>query len=56
MPRTKAGRVLQDLLAPAMLFRYAAYSFFVIMSSGFMIKSLNLIAGAAAKLFMGGAQ
>ena len=56
VPRTKAGRVLQDLLAPAMLFRYAAYTFFVIMSSGFMIKSLNLIAGAAAKLFMGGAQ
>lgn len=44
-PKTAAGRVLQQLLHPANLFRFAAFSFAVIMSSDFMIKSLNLIAG-----------
>ena len=44
-PKTAAGRVIQQLLHPANLFRCAAFSFAVIMSSDFMIKSLNLIAG-----------
>ena len=44
-PKTAAGRVIQQLLHPASLFRFAAFSFAVIMSSDFMIKSLNLIAG-----------
>jgi ferredoxin len=44
-PKTAAGRVFQELLHPAQLFRFAAFTFAVIMSSDFMIKSLNLIAG-----------
>ena len=44
-PRTAAGRVIQQLLHPANLFRFAAFTFAVVMSSDFMIKSLNLIAG-----------
>ncbi len=44
-PKTAAGRAFQQLLHPANLFRFAAFSFSVIMSSDFMIKSLNLIAG-----------
>lgn len=44
-PKTAAGSVIQQLLYPANLFRFAAFSFAVIMSSDFMIKSLNLIAG-----------
>ena len=44
-PKTAAGRIIQQLLHPAQLFRFAAFSFAVIMSSDFMIKSLNLIAG-----------
>ena len=44
-PKTAAGHVIQQLLHPANLFRFAAFSFAVIMSSDFMIKSLNLIAG-----------
>ena len=44
-PKTAAGRTLQQLLHPANLFRFAAFSFSVIMSSDFMIKSMNLIAG-----------
>ena len=50
-PKTAAGRVIQQLLHPASLFRFAAFSFAVIMSSDFMIKSLNLIAG-----FFGGSK
>lgn len=49
--KTVAGRVIQQLLHPASLFRFAAFSFAVIMSSDFMIKSLNLIAG-----FFGGSK
>lgn len=45
------ARVIQQLLHPANLFRFAAFSFAVIMSSDFMVKSLNLIAG-----FFGGAK
>ena len=43
--KTAARRVIQQLLYPSQLFRFAAFSFAVIMSSDFMIKSLNLIAG-----------
>ena len=50
-PRTAAGRVIQQLLNPANLFRFAAFTLTVVMSSDFMIKSLNLIAG-----FFGGAK
>lgn len=50
-PKTAAGRIIQQLLHPANLFRFAAFSFAVIMSSDFMIKSLNLIAG-----FFGGSK
>ena len=50
-PKTAAGRTLQQLLHPAQLFRFAAFTFAVIMSSDFMIKSLNLIAG-----FFGGSK
>ncbi|MCQ2983115.1 MAG: 4Fe-4S binding protein [Treponemataceae bacterium] len=46
---TKRGKVLQELLDPAMLFRFAAFSFSVIMSSGFMIKALNLLLGVLVK-------
>ncbi len=50
-PKTAAGRVIQQILHPAQLFRFAAFSFAVIMSSDFMIKSLNLITG-----FFGGSK
>lgn len=36
------GRAVQELLNPAQLFRFAAFSFATIMSSDFMVKSLNL--------------
>ncbi len=44
-PKTAVGRVFQELLHPAQLFRFAAFTFAVIMSSDFMIKSLNILAG-----------
>ena len=44
-PKTAVGCVFQELLHPAQLFRFAAFTFAVIMSSDFMIKSLNLVAG-----------
>ncbi len=50
-PKTAVGRTVQKLLHPANLFRFAAFSFAVIMSSSFMIKALNLIAG-----FFGGSK
>ena len=40
-----ASHVFQELLHPSQLFRFAAFTFAVIMSSDFMIKSLNLVAG-----------
>ena len=43
--KTALGRTFQQLLHPANLFRFAAFTFAVVMSSDFMIKSLNLIAG-----------
>ena len=44
-PKNAFGRAVQELLNPAQLFRFAAFSFAVIMSSGFMTKSLNLVFG-----------
>ena len=44
-PKTAVGRIFQELLHPSQLFRFAAFTFAVIMSSDFMIKSLNLVAG-----------
>lgn len=41
-PKTAFGRVVQELLNPAQLFRFAAFSFATVMSSDFMTKSLNL--------------
>ncbi|MBR3542621.1 MAG: 4Fe-4S dicluster domain-containing protein [Treponema sp.] len=41
-PKSAFGRAVQELLNPAQLFRFAAFSFATIMSSGFMVKSLNL--------------
>ena len=50
------GDKVSYLLHPAQLFRFAAYTFFVIMSSGFMIKTLNILANAFVNIFSGGAQ
>ena len=55
-PKTKFGRVIQELLHPAQLFRFAAFTFSVIMSSGFMIKTLNIIFSPLAALISGGAK
>ena len=55
-PKTKFGRVIQELLQPAQLFRYAAFTFSVIMSSGFMVKALNLIFSPLAAIISGGAK
>ena len=41
--------VLKELFSPGTLFRFAAFSFAVIMSSGFMIKTINMIIGALVK-------
>ena len=48
-PKTKLGKEMQNLLSPAQLFRFTAFSFAVIMSSSFMIKTLNLIFGVFGK-------
>ena len=53
-PKTKFGCVIQELLHPAQLFRFAAFTFSVIMSSGFMIKTLNIIFSPLAALISGG--
>ena len=42
-PKTVFGRAVQELLHPAQLFRFAAFSFAVVMSSDFMVKTLNLL-------------
>ena len=55
-PKTRFGRGVQYILHPAQLFRFAAYTFFVVMSSTFMIKTLNLLAKAFVNIFAGGAQ
>lgn len=47
--KTKFGVVIQELLDPAQLYRFAAFSFAVIMSGSFMIKAINLI--LTVKLF-----
>ena len=44
-PKTAAGRIFHVILHPSQLFRFAAFTFAVIISSDFMIKSLNLVAG-----------
>ena len=44
-----AENLIQQLLHPASLFRFAAFSFGVILSNSFMVKSLNLIFEAVAK-------
>ena len=41
--------VFKDLFSPGTLFRFAAFSFAVIMSSGFMIKTINMIIGVFVK-------
>lgn len=48
-PKTAFGKTIQELMDPAQLFRFSAFTFSVIMSSGFMIKSLNLIIGVFVK-------
>ena len=48
-PATKFGKGLQNIMNPAQLFRFAAFSFAVVMSSGFMIKTLNIIFGVFVK-------
>lgn len=45
----KMKKELNNILNPAQLFRFAAFSFGVIMSSSFMIKTLNLISGVFVK-------
>ena len=55
-PKTKFGRVIQEILHPAQLFRFAAFTFSVIISSDFMIKSLNIIFSPLAALISGGAK
>lgn len=42
-PKSSFGKLVQAFLDPACLFRFAAFSFAVIMSSGFVLKALNLI-------------
>ena len=45
----KLRRELQNFFNPAQLFRFAAFSFSVIMSSSFMIKTLNILWGVFVK-------
>lgn len=47
--KTFSNPLLKDLFSPAILFRFAAFSFSVIMSSSFMIKTINMIIGALVK-------
>lgn len=53
IPRTKLGQTIQELLEPSELFRFAAFSFAVIMSSGFVDRSLAIIFKAFAKALAG---
>ena len=55
-PKTKLGRVIQELMHPAQLFRFAAFTFSVIMSSSFMIKTINMIFNPIITLICGGAK
>ena len=48
-PKTKFGQGLQNILDPAQLFRFAAFSFAVIISSSFMVKTLTVIWGVFVK-------
>ena len=47
--KTFSNPLLKELFSPAILFRFAAFSFSVIMSSSFMIKTINMIIGALVK-------
>ena len=51
LPRTKLGKTIQELLEPSELFRFAAFSFAVIMSSGFVDQSLGIIFKAVKEAF-----
>ncbi len=51
LPRTKLGQTIQELLEPSELFRFAAFSFAVIMSSGFVDQSLGIIFKAVKEAF-----
>ena len=46
---TFTNPLVKELLSPASLFRFAAFSFSVIMSSSFMMKTINMIIGAFVK-------
>lgn len=48
---TKFGKIFEPLVQPENLFRFAAFSFGVVMSSSFVIKSINIIFNAIVKLF-----
>lgn len=43
VPSTKIGKAVQAFLDPALLFRFAAFSFYVVMSGSFSVKSMELI-------------
>ncbi|MBQ5569712.1 MAG: 4Fe-4S binding protein [Treponema sp.] len=51
MPKTSLGQTIQELLEPSELFRFAAFSFAVIMSSGFVDQSLGIIFNAVTEAF-----
>ena len=51
MPKTSLGQTIQELLEPSELFRFAAFSFAVIMSSGFVDQSLGIIFKAVKEAF-----
>ena len=51
MPKTSLGQTIQELLEPSELFRFAAFSFAVIMSSGFVDQSLGIIFKAIKEAF-----
>ena len=50
-PKTAFGKCLQELLNPANMFRFAAFTFSVVMSSGFMTKTLDIIVKFIAERF-----
>lgn len=47
--KTKAGKVIQELLEPAQLFRFAAFTFSTVMSSNFMPRAMDLLVKAITK-------
>lgn len=52
--KTKFGQGMQYLLHPAQLFTFASFTFFVIMSSSFMIRALNILANSFINFFARG--